>query len=66
MQAKRELVAIRLSRTPRQLGHYLTELRDEGASYREIADVITARSGVPVSHQTAKRWICDHAEAKSA
>lgn len=43
---------------------YLTELRLEGLSWREVADELYDRTGVAVSHEALRQWCGPYGRAQ--
>jgi hypothetical protein len=56
--ARRELIQIRLGR---DIHRWVAERRQDGASWRVIAEEASAMSGVPVSHESMRAWFAEDA-----
>jgi hypothetical protein len=39
------------------LDDWLWKQRQRGASYRAIADALTQKVGIPVSHESVRQWL---------
>ena len=39
------------------LDDWLWKQRTDGASYRAIADALTQKVGIPVSHEAVRQWL---------
>ena len=50
-------VAFQLEAKGMQLADWLFQQRSQGQSLRTIAQALTQRTGMPVSHETIRKWM---------
>ncbi len=50
-------VAFQLEARGLQLSDWLFQQRQQGQSLRTIAQALTQRTGMPVSHETVRKWM---------
>ena len=50
-------VAFQLAAKGQQLADWLFQQRSQGASLRSIAQALTQRTGMPVSHESIRKWM---------
>ena len=58
MHTRRDFeVAFQLAAKGQQLADWLFQQRSQGQSLRSIAQSLTQRTGMPVSHESIRKWM---------